>query len=272
MKQVFALLFLLFASQAHCDAFENWERDPNYQKIQKLCVVGDPVLSLVKLQGEFGKDDLLGLKTGLLSSIGKGSPTQVDPQVSKQWESTPFYLGLLDCLGNTNEGIFLTKAFMTELILGYSTSQAVGWGAPQLLGLKLFSAVLGVGITGLGNFASEFSSIAELMESHPELLPRLQVIVKWAIQLGLVARVIPQEIESYKKVKSDALAKAQREEEQNPVELDPSSYEPPNEQDFETEHAKNLVQNLEQKRKTCTNSASCHEIDETIAELQKIAN
>jgi hypothetical protein len=239
MKKISALLFLLLIpsistvwASTGTEQFEKLESDPRYVEVQRLCIAGDPISSLVRLQKEFIIDADTGAKVGLESSIGKANPLKVDQLVDKQWNSDPFFLGLIDCFGNTKEGLLLTKAFMSELVLGYSTSQALGFGLPQLVAIRGLAAIWEVTAMGLKTALSQVEGLTELLETYPQLLPRLRVFLKWGTRIGMAAYTIPQSVRSYRAQKRAMNEQMQKDEKEATQKIDVSSFESPDERSF----------------------------------------
>jgi hypothetical protein len=273
MKKISALLLLLLFSSIPAvwastgtEQFQKLESDPRYVEVQKLCVAGDPISSLVRLQKEFIIDADTGAKVGLESSIGKNNPIKVDDFVKKQWESDPFFLGLIDCFGNTKEGVLLTKAFMSELVLGYSTSQALGFGLPQIVAMRGLAAIWEVSMLGLKTALSQIEGLTELLETYPELLPRLRVFFKWGTRVGMAAYAVPQGVQSYRAQKKAMNEQMQKEDSQK---IDVSSFESPDERAFEVEHEKTLIEEKKEQLKSCASAQSCQKIQAMISELEK---
>jgi hypothetical protein len=254
--KIVLLLLLLSITSAHATTFQEIENDPLYKETKNLCVSGNPTLSLLKFQRTFIEDASSGVKEGVISALGIRSPLAIDARVAQQWESTPFGLGVLDCFGNDERGMTLYRAFMTELIIGYSVSHGVTWGLANYLGLRVFGILGGMAAGGLKAALSNVGWITELLEANAELLPRLRTALKWASRLGPIVFSVPAAYKNFhmerEKIEQNLKAEEQRSE------LDSSALSAtPDERAFDVEHESELIPALEAKLKSCSTPESC---------------
>jgi hypothetical protein len=269
MKTFTLLFFLLLAtvSNTKADFFEEAKQDPSYREVESQCVQGNPARTLLHLQKEFGLDLAYGLKEGLISAAGIENPLNPDATVAKQWASTPLYLGLLDCFGNTEKGLILTQAFMIELVMGYSTSQALSWGATTLLGVKAFSLFSHLAVGGFVSLAKQIPWLSEFMESNPELLPRARIALKWT-STGIGAYLIKKQVNKHDEEEQTI----NQEKEQQAVlvneEQDALSKQVAQERAFEMGHTQEAIAELKTASKNCTTEISCQKINTLLVKLE----
>jgi hypothetical protein len=260
MKTILAL-FLLFCHSAVAgeNSFQRLQGDPLYVQVQKSCIPGDVPLSLIRLEEDFATSEIkIALKDGLISSIGRANPLKVDEQVKALWESTQLFLGLIDCFGNDEKGLFVSKAFIFELVLEYSTTQAAAWGAPQLAGAKLFAFAFTYLNELISSAISQIGWVSELLESNPQLLPRMRKIWKWGLRIGAV---------SYGFVRQHQASIARQKENEKAFDEQEKYFS--EEKQFDIELEKRLVVQLKEKHHFCLENRSCPKIQELIDRLEK---
>jgi len=181
-------LILAWAHGARADAIQNWRSDPAYTEIQSLCVPQSRVLSLENFQSKLDLASMRGMKDGVLTLFGKNA-ADFDPALEKEWQSEPFYLGLLDCLGNDSTGVFLAKAFVIEELIDYQLTKATTLAALTVSGARLISWVARFGFTSLRGILLGNTAFREFLLANPQLFPRTQAVLKWLIRGGYVATI-----------------------------------------------------------------------------------
>jgi hypothetical protein len=209
MNAALLIISLLFAgltlspASARADTFTQLENDPLYKMIQHQCVPGDRAESLLHFQRELIDTTDKGIKVGLLASIGLKNPMVPDPVAAKEWTSTAFYLGLLDCLGNDSEGLTLAKAFAYELVLDYSLSTSVSFGAANFATLRIFTLFSAKGVMEFDFLMTKNVWLAEFLADNPLLFPRLNKFSVWlgdALSMGTVVLLVEK---GYKEIKRE---------------------------------------------------------------------
>ena len=275
---VLALILGLTSAKAGAGTFDNLQQNADYLRVRRACVpaaakpeaisaimsvaaingfsiISSPSelrrsLSFISLQGEFLNDSAVGGFEGLKSALTLRDPGYVNPTVARKWESMPFFIGLLDCLGSDPLGFWLSRTLLYEMIVGYAIENGLAWGIPLLTGASLFRVI----------FRSIFNAYGYIQMTR-------------MMALGLVAWQSPKMYLVYQIHHRQTNERAETQKKIVASELSATGTSPLTgaEEERRLDFERTLISTLNEKLKDCKSFGenTCSEIRETIARLNR---